>query len=63
MQRSIGSEAFVQMCSIKNMFLKIRKIQRKTLAPESLFNKTLRQVFSCEICEIFKSTFFKKHFW
>ena len=57
------------------MFLKIRKILKKTTVPESLFNKvaglrpqacnlvkkeTLAQVFPCEICEIFKNTFFHR---
>ena len=49
-----------------------RKIHRKTLVPELLFNKvaglrpetlfkkTLAQVFSCEFCEIFKIISFYK---
>ena len=57
-----------QRCSSK-----FRKIHRKTLAQESLFNKvaglrpatlfkkeTLAQVFSCEFCEILKNTFFDR---
>ena len=48
---------------------------RKTLALESSFNTVASlkaffyqkeiptQVFFCEICEIFKSSFFKEHFW
>ena len=31
---------------------------RKTPVLESLLNKTPTQVFSCEICEIFKNTYF-----
>ena len=54
----------------KRCSFKFRKIDRKTPAPESLFNKnagaacnfikkeTLAQVFSCEFCEISKNTFF-----
>ena len=46
----------------------------KTSVPEPFFNKvagdackfikkeTLEQVFSCELCEIFKNAFFAKHF-
>ena len=45
--------------------LKIRNIHRKTSVLESLFNKvvylTPTQMFSCEICEIFKSPFFTEH--
>ena len=26
-------------------------------------NETLTQVFFCDFCEIFDSTFFKEHFW
>ena len=45
-------------------FWKFRKFRRKKPVLESLFNKaaglkeTPTQVFSCEICEIFKNTFF-----
>ena len=51
-----------QRYSVRKVFL----IQRKTPMPESLFfNKveTLAQVFSCECCEICKSTFFTVHPW
>ena len=51
-----------QRYSVRKVFL----IQRKTPMPESLFfNKveTLAQVFSCECCEICKSTFFTVHLW
>ena len=67
------SEAFVRRCSVKNMFLEIsQKSQENTCARDSFFNKvagqrpvacnfikkeSLAQVFSCEFCEIFKSTF------
>ena len=56
-----NSEAVVQKCSAKKLFLEIRKIQRRTPVPGSLFKKscrpeTLVQVFSCELCEISKNT-------
>ena len=59
-------------CSLKKVFLKFRKIHRKTSVPESLFKTVaglrsffikkghLAEVFSCEFCEIFKNTFFHK---
>ena len=37
-----------------NFFL----IKLKVLSPATLFEKTPTQVFSCEICEIFKNTLF-----
>ena len=43
--------------------------QEKTCVRASLFfNKVIKkealaQVFSCEFCEIFKSTFFTEHLW
>ena len=63
-------EAVSRRCSIKKVFLKkFRKIHRKNLC-QSLFliklqteicnftkKETLAQVFSCEFCEISKSTF------
>ena len=50
---------------------KFRKILRKNLCQSLLFNKvaglikkeTLAQVFSCEFCEICKSTIFIEDFW
>ena len=60
------SEAVVQRCSVKKVFLKIMQIYRKTPLLESFFNKvtslghrtflkkeTLAEVFSGEFCEIF----------
>ena len=54
------------MCSYK-----FRKIHEKTTVPESLFflpeasnfikKETLAQMFSCELCKIFKSNFFTEH--
>ena len=48
---------------------KIHKFDRKTPILESLFNKvaesllkeTPTQVFSCKICEVFKSNYFEEH--
>ena len=47
---------------------KFRKFHRKTPVLESRFDKvaglsqeTLTQVFSCEICKIFKNTYFEEH--
>ena len=70
-----NSEAVVQSCSTKKVFLKIsQNSQVNTCARVSfliklqawglqLYYKTLAQVFSCEICEIFKNTLFKEYFW
>ena len=41
--------------------LKFRNIQRKTSVLESLFNKVVAQMFSCEYCGIFKNTYFEEH--
>ena len=50
------------------MFLKISQISRKTPVPESLFQycnvikkEALAQVFSCEFCETFQSTYFEEN--
>ena len=51
-------EAILQRHSIKKVFLKIRKIHRKTHVPESLF-----QVFSSEFCEFLRTSFFIEHLW
>ena len=70
-----NSEAVVQSCSTRKMFLKIsQNSQESTCARVSfliksqawglqLYYETFAQVFSCEICEIFKNTLFKEHFW
>ena len=57
-------------CSVKKLFLKFRKIYRKTpvrfffnkvadLKPPTLLKETLAQLF-CEFCETFQNTFFYK---
>ena len=49
-------------CSIKKVFLKFRKIHRKTPVPEPLFKKeTLVQVFSREFCKTLMNTFLTEH--
>ena len=54
-----------QKCSQKKRYSwKFDKFYRKTPVLESLFNKvaeTPTQVFSCEICQIFKKTYFEEH--
>ena len=53
----------------KRCFQKFRKTHCKTPVPESLFKnnfikkETLAQVFSNELCEISKNTFFTEHIW
>ena len=62
------------MCSvIEKAFLKILQILQKNTCVEPLLNKvvslqaynflkeTPTDVFSCEICDIFKNTYFEKH--
>ena len=54
------TEAVVQRCSVKKVFLEIlQNSQENTCARVSFFKKeSLAQVFSCEFCEISKNTFF-----
>ena len=55
--------------SEKRYSLKFHKFHWKIPVLESVFNKvagkeeTSTQVFSCEICEIFKNTYFEEHLW
>ena len=64
-------EAVVHRCSLKQVFLKIRKFHRKTYVLEFLFNKFANPKASnfiksrlqnrssfYEICKLFKNTFF-----
>ena len=66
-----SSETFVQRCFVKKVFLEIsQNSQENTCARDSFLIKlraetcnfikkeSLAQVFSCEFCEISKSTFF-----
>ena len=49
-------------CSVKKCSKKFWESHRKTPVLESPFNKvTSLRVVSCEICEIFKITYFKEH--
>ena len=70
------SEAVVQSCTVKNMFLEIsQNSQERTCARVSFLiqlqssnlllylKKTLAQVFSCQFYEISKNTFFTEHPW
>ena len=63
-------------CAVKKRYSqKFRNFHRKTPVLESLLNKvaglglqfyqkeTSTQVFSCEVCKIFKSTYFEGHLW
>ena len=62
-----------QRCSIKNVFLKISQISQENTCDRASFliklqaynnlikKESLTQVSSCEICEIFKKTFFIEH--
>ena len=47
-------------CSMKKLFLKIVSAPQAQ-ACNFIKKETRTQVFSCELCEIFKNTFFKKH--
>ena len=56
-----AAEAVARRCSVNKVFWKIsQNSQENTCAKVCNFIKkeTLTQVFSCEICEIFKNTFF-----
>ena len=53
-----------QGCSVKKVFLKISQISQENTC--LFFNKVAglqnpTQMFSCEICEIFKNTYFEGH--
>ena len=51
-----GSEAVVQRCSVKKLFLEIsQNLQENTCGRASFLMKL--QVFSCKFCEISKNTF------
>ena len=63
---SLFSEAATKGVLKKKLFLETQNSQGNTCA-RVFFNKvaglTLAQVFSCEFCEISKSTFFTEHLW
>ena len=56
-----------QMCSLKNVFLKISQNSQENNCDKDCFliklQATLAQVFSYEFCEIFKNTFFTEQLW
>ena len=55
-------EVFYRKGFLKNF----HKIRRKTPVPEAckfIKKEALTQVFSCEICEISKNTYFTEHLW
>ena len=60
---STSSRSSHGRCFKKTLFLKLSQNSlEKTPVPESLFKKeTLAQVFSCELWENFKNTFFEEH--
>ena len=52
------SEAVVQMCSVKNVFLQISQNSQEITCTRVYFLiKSLAQVFSCEFCGISQNTF------
>ena len=51
---TVISEAVAQRCSVKKVFLKFRKIHRKTPVPEPLFNK---------VAGLRPATLLKKRLW
>ena len=59
------TEAFVQRCSVKTVFLKISQNSRENTLARVYLNfikkETRAQVFSCEFCEISKKIFFAEH--
>ena len=50
------------LCQREYLFFKKNFIKKKTLA-QVYRKKTNKQVFSCELCEIFKNTVFTEHLW
>ena len=54
------TEAVVQRCSVKMVFLEISQSSQENNCARVYFSvkkETLAQVFSCEFCEISKDTF------
>ena len=64
-KRPVKNKSSHQRCSLKKVVLRnLTKFTGKHLCQGLFFNEeTLTQVFSCEICEIFKNTFFAEHLW
>ena len=67
-KKNVFTEAVAQRCSVKKgVFRNFAKITGKHLCQSLLFNncnfikkEALAQVFSCEFCKIFESTFFHR---
>ena len=60
-----SSEAVTRRCSVVGALENFAKFTGKHLCQSLFFNnfikkETLAQMFSCEFCEIFKNTFFKR---
>ena len=60
-----SSEAVTRRCSVVGALENFAKFTGKYLCQSLFFNnfikkETLAQMFSCEFCEIFKNTFFKR---
>ena len=54
------AEAVTRMCFVKEVFIQISQNIHENIWPEAcnfIKKQTLKQVFSCEFCEIFKNTF------
>ena len=57
-------EAVVRRCSVKKLFLRIlENYQENTCTEVSFYQGYRSPVLSCELCEIFKNTYFVKHWW
>ena len=50
-------------CSVKKVFLEIWQTPQENTCTRVPFLITVTQVFSCELCEIFKNAFLTKHLW
>ena len=58
------SEAATTGVLRKKVFLEISEIwQENTCASNFIKKETLKQVFSCEFCEISKNNFFTEYLW
>ena len=51
------------MFTRKHLLWSLFLIKVQTFRPANLLKWTPTQTFCCEYCEIFKSTYFKKHLW
>ena len=61
-----NNKTIISSSITKGVLRNFAKFAGKELCQSLFFNKvveTLAQVFSCEICEISKNTFFTEHIW